>query len=333
MKFNLQWLNISEFKDWLSKSEKSRIGNEYAHYRVCDTDLGAHKIDIMRHAQSAKHINLKEIANNKKVSDMFRPDSLESSVKRAELKLAGLLAANNLPFKLMDVLSPLCADIFTDSKITKNISLKRTKATAILKQSLDAVSSRDLFKTLSEPGSFFSLIMNETTNKSSIKQCAFKVYFCKTTKKIVTQFFDIKEISSGTAEDLYNCLKNVISEKRNSYFQSYWFFCRYLHCNVYALLKRELPNIVYIKYSCHMIHLVASKACLKLPRSIEDLLRNLGSHFSRSFTRQEKFKEFQEFFHTDIHKILSPSVTRWLSIQACVDRVLEQFEPLLAYLR
>lgn len=105
------------------------------------------------------------------------------------------------------------------------------------------------------------------------------------------------------------------------------------HNSVFALLKRDFPNIVCIKCSCHMIHLAASKACLKLPRSVEDLLRNLGSHFSRSFSRQEKFKEFQVFFQTEIHKILSPAVTRWLSLEACVNRVIEQYEPLTAYLR
>lgn len=80
-----------------------------------------------------------------------------------------------------------------------------------------------------------------------------------------------------------------------------------------------------------MIHLAASKACLKLPKHVEDLLRNVGSHFSRSYGRQVAFQEFQEFFHVKIHKILSHSVTRWLSVKQCVDRILEQYEPLKAY--
>jgi hypothetical protein len=49
--------------------------------------------------------------------------------------------------------------------------------------------------------------------------------------------------------------------------------------------------------------------------------------------RQQKFKEFQEFFQTDIHKILNPAITRWLSLKACVDGILEQFEPLKTYFR
>lgn len=44
-------------------------------------------------------------------------------------------------------------------------------------------------------------------------------------------------------------------------------------------------------------------------------------------------KEFQEYFCVDIHKILNPSITRWLSLKSCVDRVLEQYPALEAYLR
>lgn len=65
-----------------------------------------------------------------------------------------------------------------------------------------------------------------------------------------------------------------------------------------------------------MINLSANKACLKLPRSLEDLLRNIGSHFNRSAKRVEQFKEFQEYFETSLHQILSLSQTRWLSVKA-----------------
>lgn len=103
--------------------------------------------------------------------------------------------------------------------------------------------------------------------------------------------------------------------------------------SVFTNLKTAVPGIACIKCSCHMIHLSASKACLKLPRSIEDLLRNMGSHFSRSHSRQTKYKAFQEFFQVEIHKILSPCTTRWLSLKSCVDRVLEQFTALNEYFR
>lgn len=68
---------------------------------------------------------------------------------------------------------------------------------------------------------------------------------------------------------------------------------------------------------------------------MDDLLRNLGSHLSRSYHRQQKLVEYQEFFSVELHKILNPSTTtsRWLSVKQCVDRVVEQYSALHAYLR
>lgn len=44
-------------------------------------------------------------------------------------------------------------------------------------------------------------------------------------------------------------------------------------------------------------------------------------------------RNFNCFFNVEIHKILLPANTRWLSLKCCVDRVLEQYEPLHPYLR
>lgn len=142
---------------------------------------------------------------------------------------------------------------------------------------------------------------------------------------------------SGSAVELHKCLIKVINNKDIPLSNLAGFSaetCNVMfgeHNSVYSLLKKDLPQIVCVKCSCHSIHLASSKACLKLPRSVEGLLRNIGSHFSRSHSRQQKLREFQEFFKTEFHKILTPAITRWLSLKPCVDRVLEQFDVLLAY--
>lgn len=143
----------------------------------------------------------------------------------------------------------------------------------------------------------------------------------------------------GTADDLTDTLLKCMSDKGLEKNMMVGFSSDTTNAmagkfhSVFTNLKTAVPGIACIKCSCHMIHLSASKACLKLPRSVEDLLRNVGSHFSRSHSRQTKYKEFQEFFQVEIHKILSPCTTRWLSLKACVDRVLEQFPALKEYFR
>lgn len=63
----------------------------------------------------------------------------------------------------------------------------------------------------------FSVVMDETIGQSAIKQCAFTViYYDGDVNNIKTTFFDTATPSSGTAEDLHNCLK--FSEQRYSAF-------------------------------------------------------------------------------------------------------------------
>ncbi|KAG5867140.1 hypothetical protein JTB14_011347 [Gonioctena quinquepunctata] len=69
---------------------------------------------------------------------------LEIKKKRAEIKLAGLSATNNLPFSLMDVLTPLCKDIFPDSKIAQESALQRTEATHVVRENISKIIPKAL---------------------------------------------------------------------------------------------------------------------------------------------------------------------------------------------
>ncbi|KAG5881767.1 hypothetical protein JTB14_005530 [Gonioctena quinquepunctata] len=339
-KFCPNWLENPEFMGWLRKSKSTdpKTGSDLAKCIVCMTTITAHKRVLSKHSQSERHkYHLKQVSNTPTIESMSRNAEIDMQVRRAELKLCSLLATNILPFSLMDTLSPLMENIFTDSTIAKQIAVRRTKATKLVKNVLGPSFENNLTGILRTK--YFSLIMDETTDRSTIKQCAYTVIYCDDRHKVITKFFDMVEMESGTAKDLLDNLKNILINKEIPLQNLVGFSADTTNVmfgekqSVVSLLKNELPHIVCIKCSCHMTHLATSKACLKLPRSVEDLLRNVGSHFSRSYSRIAKFKEFQIFFQTDIHKILSPSHTRWLSLKACVDRVLEQYIPLKEYFR
>lgn len=82
------------------------------------------------------------------------------------------------------------------------------------------------------------------------------------------------------------------------------------------------------KCICHSLRLCASEACKCLPRMCEDLAKNIYNFFKTSAKRQAAFKEFQDFCHTEPHKILRPAQTRWLFLLSVVRRILEQWDPL-----
>lgn len=68
-----------------------------------------------------------------------------------------------------------------------------------------------------------------------------------------------------------------------------------------------------------------------MPRTCEDLARNIHNFFSNSSKRQSEFVEFQIFTHVEVHKLLHPSQTRWLSLTSVVERIIEQWHALLLY--
>ena len=50
--------------------------------------------------------------------------------------------------------------------------------------------------------------------------------------------------------------------------------------SVMSLIREECNNIVFVKCSCHMIHLCVSHACVKLSTTLEELCRNIFNYFS-----------------------------------------------------
>lgn len=101
--------------------------------------------------------------------------------------------------------------------------------------------------------------------------------------------------------------------------------------SVVSRLKKDFSGLTVIKCTCRSLAICAGKACKKLPRSPEQFARNIDSFFSSSAKRQSEFMEFQMFMDTEPHKMLHPAQTRWLSLTAVVERILEQWEPLKLY--
>ena len=103
--------------------------------------------------------------------------------------------------------------------------------------------------------------------------------------------------------------------------------------SVVQLLKPEFCYVNQaVKCSCHyLVHLVSSCVASKLRKSVEDQYGDAYAHFHRSSKRHDVSKEFQAFYGTDPLKLLSTAQTRWLSLQECVNRILEQYVALKNY--
>ena len=206
----------------------------------------------------------------------------------------------------------------------------------IIRQGLGLYFTKDLVEILR--ASYFSIIPDETTDVSTEKQLGICVaYFNEKTMEPVTRFFDMVSVEDSTANGLYGAIKNAFegkaipvknivgysSDTTNVMFGE--------HHSVVALLKKDAPHVWAVKCSCHMIHLCASDACLKMSTTLEDLCRNVYSHFNRSSLRQKDYRQFQEFVQAEPHKLLGVAQTRWLSLESSISRLLEQWDALRLY--
>lgn len=112
-----------------------------------------------------------------------------SQVRRAELKLSAYIATNDLPILLTNTLTPLCSNIFPDSEIAKQIAMKRTKTTELIKDVLHKNFSQEVEGQLRGHGNYFSLIMDETTDRTTKTMCIYSYIFDKEKKLFELSFF------------------------------------------------------------------------------------------------------------------------------------------------
>jgi hypothetical protein len=123
------------------------------------------------------------------------------------------------------------------------------------------------------------------------------------------------------------------------------------HNSVSSRFKEMGPGISVYKCICHSLHICGSEACKKLPRSLEDLARNVYHYLKSSAKRQCALAQFQKYCNLEIHIILHPYQTRhvsdqgiyddltnclliyfrWLSLVSVVTRMLEQWPALQLY--
>lgn len=342
-RYRKEWELDPAFKSWINETSDPYK----AWCRFCNVTMVAELSVIKNHAKGKKHCSYFKHATVKQVpvSTFFQKaeNTTKNLVARAEIKIAGVLAAHNVPFHLMDHLSDVLKDVFSNPKVAEEFCMKRTKATAIVTNVIGKSYKEELANKLKV--SKFSVLSDESTDVGSIKTSCVVVRFFDPDRDCVdSKFWELCEVyntndpenvrDGATAENLYDGMmqtfkaheipvKNIIGFGADG--------CSVMmgaHNSVSSRLRNECPGLFVIKCVCHSAHLCASEACKVLPRRCEDLAREIYNFFKCSSKRQSEFVQFQMFLALKPHKILHPSQTRWLSLATVVQRLLEQWEAL-----
>ena len=107
-----------------------------------------------------------------------KKDELDKSVKFAEIKIASVLCEHNVSMKFIDHLCEVCKEIFSDSKIARNIKLHKTKCASIVTNVLGERETDSLSSELMNTK--FLLLIDEGTYITQTKLIACVVkYFSK----------------------------------------------------------------------------------------------------------------------------------------------------------
>ena len=184
--------------------------------------------------------------------------------------------------------------------------------------------------------SFFSLIIDESTMVDAKKVlCLMVRYFSQKEAKICTRFYKLLELESGSAEAMTAAIVGQLQENKLDLAKLIGIGIDGANAmagqnnSVSSKLTDMNPELVTIKCLCHSLHLCAEKACDKLPRVLDTLVKESHAWFSRSTSRNIKYaKLFEVMCEKRPKKISKLSGTRWLARLDAIETILEQWTEL-----
>ncbi|XP_076811997.1 uncharacterized protein LOC143458967 isoform X2 [Clavelina lepadiformis] len=333
---NSRFRSQSYRKEWEKENwaqgllKVSSQGASKAFCQFCDKNILAWKSELMRHAKTAQHCqNAAQVLGSTSMEQYVT--SSQGCIK-AELNTVALIARRNISFNFMSYMVPTLKHIASDSKAIKDMTSGRTKTTYLLTECLAVDAHEMLIQELQEAKGF-SILCDKASDISMNKISCINVgYLYNGSPR--TQLYQLIRLKRGNAEALFAALEEALVKDKLTWQQVVGYASdgeNLMQGGSNSFLTRmleKIPDIYVLKCYCHSIQLVANHACKKLSKTAEQLVQDIYNYFKNSSSRQESLKEFQHFCKTEPHKMLKMCQTRWLSLQMCTSRIVEQWKPL-----
>ena len=117
-----------------------------------------------------------------------------------------------LPISLAEDVVTLLKNLFSSEETLQNVTLGKQKATNIIRQVLGFYSMEEMITNLKT--NQFSLIINETTDRSTTKQMAILgMYFNKENFKFDCYLIHLITLPDGTATTIYESVIQCLRDK------------------------------------------------------------------------------------------------------------------------
>ncbi|XP_008181152.1 uncharacterized protein LOC103308831 [Acyrthosiphon pisum] len=221
----------------------------------------------------------------------------KNNIKISEIKLAAFLAEHNVALHTIDHLTPLLKEIFHDSKICKGVNLHRTKVTSVIKNIIAPVEIYETVEIIKNNP--FSVLVDEMV-------------------WVHTKLLELVSVNAinCSAKSIYGHFKECLLKKNIPLNNIVGVACDGaavmvgIHNSFMTCMVEDSPKVIKMQCICHSSALVASKACLNLPRTVEQLIRSISSYVSGSAKRYAQLVEIQDFFDNQRKTILKLAETR-----------------------
>lgn len=319
----------------------SKTGNTYFWCKYCCVDLQGGISAVKKHNVRKKHEENVKNSSLKVKQNIFelakRADDRSTQIKSGEIKIAMFLAEHNLALSLSDHLIPLIKSLDPESKILQGLQTSRTKATQLVKNVIGCYSSEETIMIISRQK--FSLIIDSSTDRTKLKHLVLVVRYEEdfVTKDSLLALLELKE---GTAEHMYQAIVDFFNSKSIPYHENMIglaFDGENTNTGNKNSLKtrfvKDIPQLFVLTCTCHSLALCSSHASEKLPNDMEHFIQSVYGYFKNSSKRQILFENVQKLLEIKPHKMLKYCPLRWLSMNSCITRILEQYDALFEFFR
>ncbi|KAE8753063.1 hypothetical protein FOCC_FOCC000408, partial [Frankliniella occidentalis] len=333
--FQTSWLSMPQYQGWLQQDPKG--DPLYFCCRACGGKrLKGGKTEIDRHGGTLEHQKcVRQLHGTKSIATAFQAQATgpaqqhRNNVKKAEINIAAIFAEHNIPIHVVDNVVDVFKKVAPDSAILKDVTLDRTKCTAVL---TNVVAKTEIEETVQNIKNCpFSILVDESPDVSHKKNfCVIVKYVDPKTNLIRTDLLHMIELDPKdcSAEKIFGSFENLMKYYEIPITNIIGLACDNANVMIgvnnsfYSRLKALCPWLVLLNCICHSCHLVSAKACAKLPPEIKKLLSETTNYIANSPKRQAELQEFQEFYDEKYGKLKRLSFTRWLVLQGCVERFL-----------
>ena len=159
--------------------------------------------------------------------------------------------------------------------------------------------------------------------------------------KVKTSLLDMCMTPSGTALDIFNAIDRCMT-----LFDVPWSNCVAVGVDnanvnmgnrhsIKTMVQEKNPNVFFNGCQCHVVHNTSAAAASAFTEAtgfdVSDILVDLYYWFDHSSKRKNLLVEYSGFCDQEYRQVIKYASTRWLSLERCVTRALQQYESLKSY--